>query len=97
MSDVETRGFNPVEFMRNAMRNSPWVVMAVALHLILGAIALIWVTSHNEDAVIDTGVTIEVAKPKALEEVVLPPEVLERKVIPKNEEAKPRQISVKAA
>lgn len=87
MSDVETRGFNPVQFVRNAMRNSPWVVMAVALHMILAAIALIAVAGHEEEAPPDQGVTVTVVQSKPLEEVVQPPEVIERKVIQKNEEA----------
>lgn len=85
--DVETRGFNPVRFLQNAMRNSPWIVMAVALHGILGAIALIYVAGHQEEKLPENVVSIDLAKPKALEEVIQPPEVIERKVIPKNEEA----------
>ena len=88
MSDTESRGFNPVDFLRNAMRNSPWIVMAVALHGILGAIALIFVVGHEEKPKVDSNIGVELAKPKAVEEEkVLPPEVLDRKVIPKNEEA----------
>ncbi|MBL8858988.1 MAG: hypothetical protein JNL28_10815 [Planctomycetes bacterium] len=69
------------------MRNSPWIVMAVALHGLLAAVALIYVAGHGEPPAAVAPITVELAKPKAVEEVVLPPEVIERKVIPKNEEA----------
>ena len=88
MSDAEERGFNPVDFLRNAMRNSPWIVMAVALHAILGALALIFVAGHEEETGIDDNVQITMAQPKAAEEdLVIPPEIIDRKAIPKNEEA----------
>lgn len=87
MSDVETRGFNPVQFVRGAMRNSPWVVMAVALHMILGAIALIMVAGHQEEVKDDSSIAVQLAPPKKLDDQVIPPEINERKVIPKNEEA----------
>src|SRR5688572_3041395 len=88
MSDADNRGFSPVDFLRNAMRNSPWVVMAVALHLILGALALIFYAGHDEPAKIDDNTQITMARPKDLtEEIVPPPEIIDRKAIPKNEEA----------
>ena len=88
MSDVESRGFNPVEFVRNAGRNSPWVVMAVALHLIIGALGLIFYAAKDEGPKNDDGVTVTMSKPKEkVEDPVIPPEVIDRKAIPKNEEA----------
>jgi hypothetical protein len=85
---AETRGFNPVGFIREAIRNSPWVVMAVALHLIGLAAAAIFVTRSDSKAKDDDGgsVTMSQSKPKE-EEIVKPPEQIDRKAKPKNEEA----------
>jgi hypothetical protein len=87
MSDVETRGFNPVTFLRNAMRNSPWIVMAVALHLILAAFALIFYANKQPPTKIDDTAQISMTQHKVEDEVVIPPEIIDRKAIPKNEEA----------
>ena len=77
---------NPIRFLRSAARNSPWVVIAVALHaVIIAAMSIVYLTSHAKEAKpTDTKVTLsEARKP----EVVQPPEVIERKAPPKNEEA----------
>ena len=50
--------WNPMTSLRNLARNSPWVVMAIALHLILIAVATIFYTSHSETRVVDRGITI---------------------------------------
>ena len=41
---AEQRGFRPFEFLRDASRNSPWVLIAVALHVFLIAGAAIFYT-----------------------------------------------------
>jgi hypothetical protein len=79
---------NPVEFVRNAARNSPWVMIAIALHLIVIAGAAIFYTATHSQKKTDEGTTIQIAKPRAEEdEIILPPETIDRKAIPKNEEA----------
>jgi len=79
---------NPVEFVRNAARNSPWVMIAVALHLIIIAGAAIFYTAVHTPPKLDDNTTIQISKPRAAdEEIILPPEVIDRKAIPKNEEA----------
>ena len=88
MSEMETRGFNPVTFLRNAARNSPWIVMAVALHLIIGAIGLIAYSRSHDTGANDESIGVQLAKPKDKpDDAVIPPEIIDRKSIPKNEEA----------
>jgi len=85
---AESTGSSPVEFFRNLSRNSPWVMIAIALHLILIAGAAIFYTATHTTNKEDEGTTIGLSKPKAVEEdLVLPPEQIDRKAIPKNEEA----------
>ena len=85
---AESRGMNPVELLRNAARNSPWVMIAIALHLIVIAGAAIFYTATHMPAKTDDGTTIQISN-RAVEEdeIILPPEVIDRKAIPKNEEA----------
>ena len=81
--------FNPITWLRNAARNAPWIVMAVAIHGILGAVAAVWVIKHEQAKKDEAATQITVSKPKeeVLQDVVEPPEVIDRKAIPKNEEA----------
>src|SRR5687767_13318950 len=78
--------YNPIQFLRTAAANSPWVVIAVALHaVIIAAMSIVYLASHaNEAKPTDTTVTLaDVRKP----EIVQPEEKIERKAPPKNEEA----------
>ncbi len=85
---AESTGTNPVEFVRNAARNSPWVMIAIALHLIVIAGAAVFYTATHTPEKQEEAVTISLSKPRALEdEIILPPETIDRKSIPKNEEA----------
>jgi len=51
---------NPFLWLRGVVRNSPWVVMAVALHLILIAVAMVFYTSRSEPKGPDTEFTCTV-------------------------------------
>ncbi|MBL8861845.1 MAG: hypothetical protein JNK02_07510 [Planctomycetes bacterium] len=85
---AETRGMNPVEFLRNASRNSPWVMIAIALHLIVIAGAAIFYTAFEPPAKVEEAVTMKISdRSREEEEIILPPETIDRKSIPKNEEA----------
>jgi len=77
--------FNPITLARNA----PWVFMAVAIHAILIAGAAIWYVKHEAKKKEEEGTKITVSKPREElpEDLVQPPEVIDRKAIPKNEEA----------
>ncbi len=77
-----------VRFFVTMARNSPWVAIAIGLHVILGAVMSV-VYIHNEmqkgnqsDTQITVGSTREAAP-----EVVQPPEEIDRKKIPENEQA----------
>jgi hypothetical protein len=86
---VESRGFDPIAFVKNVMRNSPWIVMAVALHVILVAIAAVSYMHKAEQAKPDVVTAIAISGPQEVieEEIIQPPEPIDRRAIPKNEEA----------
>ncbi|MFN0241927.1 MAG: hypothetical protein ACKVWV_03470 [Planctomycetota bacterium] len=78
--------------MRNLTRSSPWLVMAVAIHVILGAIAAIAaiaVVHTNSEAreEVVTSIHVSGSRETLPEDFVLPPEPIDRKAIPKNEQA----------
>src|SRR5258705_11599752 len=78
------KSFNPMTLARNA----PWVFMAIALHAILIAGAAVWYVKHEKQKKEEQSTQISVSKPRdEAEELVQPPEVIDRKAIPKNEEA----------
>lgn len=81
--------FNPASSLRNFIKNSPWVFMAIMVHVIALSILAIVQFVQPAAKVDDTPTTMTVSKPKETppEEVALPPEVIDRKAIPKNEEA----------
>jgi hypothetical protein len=76
-------------FFLNLARNSPWLFIAVLLHVILGfLLAVVYVKQHFEKE--DTGATqlsVVAAGTPAEEPVIMPPEQIDRKAIPKNQEA----------
>ncbi len=79
------KSFNPMALARNA----PWVFMAIALHAILIAAAAVWYVAKEMKKKEEQSTQISVSKPReeVPEEVIQPPEVIDRKAIPKNEEA----------
>ena len=84
---AESAGFNPVAALRNFARNSPWIFMAVALHLIIIAGAAVFYTASHEQKREEEPTTVAVTrKAETAEELPIPPEQIDRKAIPKNEE-----------
>ena len=79
------KSFNPMALARNA----PWVFMAVALHAILIAGAAVWYVAKEVRKKEEQSTQISVSRPReeVPEEIIQPPEVIDRKAIPKNEEA----------
>ncbi len=80
---------SPVVFLKRAFQNSPWIVMAIALHAIvisIAAISFMREASPPKDLPVNQ---IAIARPRAdvPEELVPPPEPIDRRAIPKNEEA----------
>ena len=81
-------GFNPVEYVKGAYRNSPWVVISVAIHAILFAGLSLWVISKTIMTKDEPPAKVALAKPvEKVEAVIQPPEIIDRKAMPKNEEA----------
>ena len=80
--------FNPATSLRNFIKNSPWVFMAIAVHVIALSVLAIWQFAKQPPKVEDTPTVVKLAAPQEKPpEDTLPPEVLDRKAIPKNEEA----------
>src|SRR5204863_3239423 len=69
--------------------NAPWVFMAVMIHVVIIAVMSVMYMGHKAAAKVEDVTSIAVSKPKeeALPELVQPPEAIDRKAIPKNEEA----------
>src|SRR5262245_44546813 len=79
--------FNVVQFVKTAARNSPWLVIAVAIHVVVVAImATVYLTGHREQEK-DSSTSVTIANHEALPDVEQPPEIIDRKAVPKNEEA----------
>jgi hypothetical protein len=74
--------FNPIPFLRTAAKNSPWVVIAIAIHaLIIAVLSVIYIAGGREKS---NNTATNVSLNTALPPVILPPEVIERKAPPKN-------------
>lgn len=74
--------------LKSLFRNSPWVMIAIAIHLIVIAGAAIFYTASHGGQKTDEAVTIRLAAPRPeMLEQLIPPETIDRKAIPKNEEA----------
>jgi len=81
--------FNPVTLLRSWFRNAPWLFMAVMIHVVIIAVMSVMYMGHKAAQKAEEVTSITVAKPREepLPDVVQPPEVIDRKAIPKNEEA----------
>ncbi|MBL8858989.1 MAG: terpene cyclase/mutase family protein [Planctomycetes bacterium] len=77
------RSWNPFSTLKNAARNSPWIVMAVALHLILIAIATVFYTTREKN-VFEVKPIEVTQRPKVVEEFIPPPEIYTRDAIPES-------------
>ncbi|MSR61670.1 MAG: hypothetical protein EXS08_04375 [Planctomycetes bacterium] len=76
---------NPIQWIKTMAKNSPWLMIAIGLHVILAAVMSI-VYIHHEMQKANDGVThIDVGTKREIQEVVQPPEELDRKKIPENE------------
>jgi hypothetical protein len=75
-----------IDWLKNMARNSPWLMMALGLHVILGAVMSVVYITHELQKERDAATQIAVsARQEAAQEVIQPPEELDRKKIPDNE------------
>jgi hypothetical protein len=82
-------GFNIATSIRNAAKNSPWLVIAIMIHVVIfAALSVVYVTRQFEKKE-DKPVAVAIAKPTVNQEEVQPPppEVIDRKAVPKNSDA----------
>ncbi len=81
--------FDPILFVKTAYRNSPWVVISVAAHALLFAVLGVIVISRHfvkrDESVATIAVTARIDLPA--DNVVMPPEPIDLKAVPKNEDA----------
>ncbi len=76
-----------VVWVREMVRNSPWIFMSIAVHVIAIAIfAVVKMASHDKPPE-QAPTAIQMSKTEDTQELEPPPEVIDRKAIPKNEEA----------
>ena len=78
---------NPISFLRNAMKNAPWLVMAIAIHVIIIVVLGIMYVAKEKPKQKEEAVQISISKPREdlpVEEIK--PEEIDRKAIPKNDE-----------
>ena len=82
-------GFSLTTSIRNAAKNSPWLVIAVGIHVVIfAALSVVYVKRQFEKKD-DAPASVTITRP-AIEQVDTPPpppEVIDRKAIPKNTEA----------
>jgi hypothetical protein len=81
--------FNPVTLLRQWFRNAPFLFMAVMIHIVIVAVMSVMYMGHKAEQKQEEVTAISVAKPKdePVPDIEQPPEVIDRKAIPKNEEA----------
>jgi hypothetical protein len=79
------RGFRPVALLRTAIRNSPWLVIAIVVHVIAFAgLSIMYVATHNaKKEERQSAVAISAPKEEEPEVEVKQEEVIERDSVPK--------------
>ena len=75
-----------INWLKNMAKNSPWLMIAVGLHVIIAAVMSVVYIHHEMQKSRDAATQIAVsAKQEKTQEVIQPPEELDRKKIPDNE------------
>ncbi len=84
----ESRGFRPFEFLARVARNSPWVLIAAAAHLLVLAGAAIFYTAYEPPPPLSDNSIVRLSPERVVEEELpIPPEMPIRVAIPKDEES----------
>jgi hypothetical protein len=86
----KSESFNLAQAIRSAVRTSPWLTIAVCVHLLAGAIFAVVhfageAKESDEGTVIQAQIATRAPEQEAVEEA--PPEIFDRKAIPENIEA----------
>src|SRR5262245_44243195 len=73
-----------IQFVQSWVRNSPWLAIAVLLHVLLIAIMSVYYTTRESAPAEEVVTTVSVAQPRAElpEELVTPPEIIDRNSVP---------------
>jgi len=82
-------GFSLATSIRNAARNSPWLVIAVGIHVVIFAVLSVVYVKRQFEKKDEAPATVTITRPP-IEQVDTPPpppEVVDRKAIPKNADA----------
>lgn len=83
----ESRGFRPFDAVARAARNSPWILIAGAAHVLVLAGAAIFYTASHEPERVETSTTFRFNDPAPPPEQPVLPEVPSRSAIPQSEPA----------
>jgi hypothetical protein len=83
---MPVQDLKPVRWLIGLAKNSPWLMMAIGLHVILAAVMSVIVIRHERAKANEAATQIAVrARDEQVQEVVQPPEEIDRKKIPENE------------
>jgi hypothetical protein len=79
---------NPFARVRALARNSPWVVMAVLIHVVVIATLSVMYMGHKRQHVDEERTSIAIARPQEprIDDFVQPPEPIDRRAVPKNDD-----------
>ena len=81
---MEEEVFDPVDAVKAAAKNSPWVVISIMIHVVIIAIVSVVYVHHQltKDNAPPTSVAISASTKDKLEDIVMPPEVIDRSALP---------------
>lgn len=74
-----------VRWLVTLAKNSPWLFIAVGLHVIIAAVMSVMYIHHEMQKSNETATQIAVSASREAQEVIQPPEEIDRKKIPENE------------
>ncbi|MBL8861846.1 MAG: hypothetical protein JNK02_07515 [Planctomycetes bacterium] len=77
-----TRGFRPIESLARAARNSPWILIAAAAHVLVLAGAAIFVTAYEPPLKVEVPTIVRLTERPPAEEAIPEPQIV-RAPIPK--------------
>src|SRR5688572_672580 len=81
--------FDPIAFTKNAWKNAPWIVIAVAVHAVALAAMAIWAIGELREVedIPPVSVNVRQTPPREDQPPPPPPEIKNRQEIPENVEA----------